>query len=477
MEKIQELIKKFNPQKHYQYNETEINVDGVLVRPDENWINFTEGNQKISADMEDILPDIASIRSARVSTGRDSKEINKRAIELIKALYEGRHLTPFEGGAIFRLRVRTPINLAPPFFQLPYAHNEFSGRYSIIDGPLSLPGHIKNNSQAKKIFEESGQTAQNLYKDLIEFGIAREQARLVLPFRFFTEFFWTVSLRHLLELLALEENCLTPKGFWEIRDNIIKQIVADWCPWSFEAFQTYPRTIATHWIFDFSSETDLSYDNIAKNHMHQIQVKNIGKITLLSFNGNENFLKKTVITGPNPARGLGHVSLTFAVEMPIFVFRQWVRHRYSTWTVYPPDFKKIVARQNFYVPNSFRKQQGRIMDYKYVDCDFLENNTLKKKFHEYYTKAVSWYANLRGLEISMRDACQILPYSFPITAVWTVNLESLINFLSLRCDTHAQWEIRQYANQLYEWFVMFFPELNQIFLKHLNYGHSEIFEK
>ena len=73
------------------------------------------------------------------------------------------------------------------------------------------------------------------YESLLSKGVAREQARAILPVGTYTEFYWTVNARSLFNFLALrtDENAQE-----EIRDyaHLIKDLAEDIAPWSFEAF-------------------------------------------------------------------------------------------------------------------------------------------------------------------------------------------------------------------------------------------------
>ena len=470
MDKLTELKGLFNPKRKYSDdNGTVIEVDGVFVRVDED-LEKQRGLEQYSISAEDFLQDPPVIRSARVSTGRDSKEVDEKAKGMIGALYGGRHETPFEGGVVFRLRVETPICFAQPFFQLPYSHNEFSGRYSIIDGDFYTPKNIP--SFALSMYHANEERCQRDYKELLDMGVAREQARFALPFRFFTKFYWTVSLRHLLEILSLEPNNLTVPDFWSIRDNILKRIIKDWTPWAYEKTEETKRCVRTKWADDDKARELIG---LIKGRSLKRFENEIGSIHLVNVSGDDDLLRLGIKTQPNPRRGFGHASMTFLMEVPIFVHRQWVRHRYGSWSELPVNFQEIANTRNFYIPNRFRKQVGKAMSYVYEDMNDEENNTVRTKLHYLIEDSCYRFYTVCGCGIESLRAAQTLVYTFRIPVMWTVNVESLMNFFSLRCDTHAQWEIRQFANVIYGWFKEYFPCADKIFLDHLNYGKSPVF--
>jgi len=78
-------------------------------------------------------------------------------------------------------------------------------------------------------------TAEEAYNYLLMRGVAREQARAILPLGTYTEFYWTVNARSLFNFLSLrtEDNAQE-----EMRDYalVIKEVAEEIAPWSFEAF-------------------------------------------------------------------------------------------------------------------------------------------------------------------------------------------------------------------------------------------------
>lgn len=476
---LDSLCRKFNPKRIYEYNSCKIEVDGAMMRVDEDiHKNINQETGEAVIKLEDLLQDVSIIRSARVSTGRDSKAIDERAANLIKVLYDDIHETPFEGGVMFRLKITIPICYAQPFFQIFASHNELSGRYSIIDGEFLTPAFVYKNTKAKEIFAESEKDSEQTYHELLNLNVATEQARFALLFRFFTKFYMTISLRHILEFLSLESNNLAPKEFWEIRDNIFPEILKDWAPWTYNVWQNSNRRTKTKWHRDHEEEINKNLVILKIGALDYANVEKVGKIWLLhssEFTGTDEIFKVGVQTKPSPRRGFGHASMTFLIEVPIFTHRQWVRHRYGTWTELPVDFDRIVLDGNLYIPEEFRQQIGESMGYAYKNLEKNKNAQAHLIFSSFVDRCISRYKELRNIGLTSEHSGMVLPYVFRINTIWTANLESLMNYFSLRCDKHAQWETKQYANQIYIWFKKRFGFANEVFLKNLNFGDAEIF--
>jgi len=140
------------------------------------------------------------------------------------------------------------------------------------------------------------------------------------------------------------------------------------------------------------------------------------------------------------------VEFKFHVKLPIFVARQWIRHRSANVNEYSGRYS--VMKEEFFVPESgdirFQSsvnKQGRSeeevpVELKRKFVDFLNN--LHKSSYEAYQEFVE-----AGLA---RELARIaLPLSLYTEWYWKIDLHNLFHFLALRMDDHAQKEIRDYA--------------------------------
>lgn len=142
------------------------------------------------------------------------------------------------------------------------------------------------------------------------------------------------------------------------------------------------------------------------------------------------------------------VTLTFEVKAPIFVFRQWHRHR--TWS-----FNELSARyrelpEEFYVPRpehigvqSKDNKQGRDLAQAELD-DMLVPSMIDTSCRA----AFEAYRTLLARGVPREIARSVLPVATYSHMFATVNLLNLFRFLTLRCDGHAQYEIRVYAEAM-----------------------------
>ena len=86
-----------------------------------------------------------------------------------------------------------------------------------------------------RLYHDSLESCEKAYNKLLEQGVAREQARGVLPLATYTEFYWSVNARSLFNFLRLRA---APNAQFEIREyaNAITHIVTPLAPWTFGAF-------------------------------------------------------------------------------------------------------------------------------------------------------------------------------------------------------------------------------------------------
>jgi thymidylate synthase (FAD) len=169
-----------------------------------------------------MASDLSVVNSARVSFGRRKEEMDESDEGLIRFLMRDRHGTPFEHNA-FRFHIRAPIFVVREWMRHRVgSFNEFSMRYAKATSDFYVPEVDDVRSQVGKpgaySFEPvdpelAEQTREELravyeqafetYERLVELGVARELARSVMPVGAYTEFYWTVNARALMNFVSL----------------------------------------------------------------------------------------------------------------------------------------------------------------------------------------------------------------------------------------------------------------------------------
>ena len=165
------------------------------------------------------------------------------------------------------------------------------------------------------------------------------------------------------------------------------------------------------------------------------------------------------------------VVMTFHVKMPIFVARQWVRHR--TGRMNEVSGRYSIMKDEFYVPEADKvapqskdNKQGRsneAFDKATADKIISQLEEGQKEAYENYSALID-----DGLA---REIARInLPLSLYTEFYWEMDLHNLFHFLKLRLDSHAQYEIRVYAEVILEMCRKVAPMATESFINHMNEG-------
>jgi thymidylate synthase (FAD) len=162
------------------------------------------------------------------------------------------------------------------------------------------------------------------------------------------------------------------------------------------------------------------------------------------------------------------VVLTFHVKLPIFVARQWVRHR--TARLNEISGRYSILKDDFYLPKaedlalqSTNNKQGRLNEA--LDPPLAEK--IRSAFADGQKSAYAAYSSLVNEGIARELARINLPLSLYTEWYWQIDLHNLFNFLKLRLDAHAQKEIRLYAGVLFEIAKKVAPRCCESFKKHM----------
>jgi len=145
----------------------------------------------------------------------------------------------------------------------------------------------------------------------------------------------------------------------------------------------------------------------------------------------------------------------FHLKLPIFVMRQLVRHRTANLNEYSGRYS--VMSNEFYLPEgdylakqSTTNNQGR--------GEVLEQQGLLQfEFNRIYDGASMAYQVLLEHDLSREVARALLPVANYTECIWKIDLHNFFHFVKLRSDSHAQREIRDYADAMYELVKPNFP--------------------
>lgn len=220
--------------------------------------------------------DLTTVESARVSFNRGAAELGERERKLITYLAEHEHTSPFRHAQLM-LRFKAPLFVArqlwkhivgiTPEFDLEdrfsgfsggyvaTGWNEASGRYVELQDEFYVPevwraqsasnkqgsaGPLADQAAAAAAYEQGLAAAYAAYGQLRELGVAKEQARVVLPQSIYTQWIWTGSLQAFLHVVDLR---VKPDAQWETQQYglALRQIVSEHFPVCLEKWEQRKR--------------------------------------------------------------------------------------------------------------------------------------------------------------------------------------------------------------------------------------------
>ena len=145
-----------------------------------------------------------------------------------------------------------------------------------------------------------------------------------------------------------------------------------------------------------------------------------------------------------------HITLTFDVTMPVFVQRQLVKYRLSSWSEVSRRYTRYNKDDSFFMPNFTNYQNGK-------EIEIIMS--------EIYGKIISAYDKLIELGLKKEDQRMVLPVSYFTQVIWTMNMREFIHIMDQRLDNHQQWETREIVNLMVNQVKEKFPNIMQIYLK------------
>jgi thymidylate synthase (FAD) len=204
--------------------------------------------------------DLAVVQGARVSFGQETKG-DERDRKLINYLMKHEHGTPFEM-SVFKFHVKAPIFVARQWFRHRIgSYNEISYRYVEVKDEFYVPQDLRaqdtknkqasfsgsfspeQNQQGRALIGSAQETAYETYQQLLEMGVAREVARIVLPVSLYTQFYVSYNARSLMNFVRLR---MGDGAQHEIRQyaQAMNRVFKRKMPWTCGAFEEFVLKVA-----------------------------------------------------------------------------------------------------------------------------------------------------------------------------------------------------------------------------------------
>ena len=142
------------------------------------------------------------------------------------------------------------------------------------------------------------------------------------------------------------------------------------------------------------------------------------------------------------------IEFKFHCSMPIFVARQWIRHRTANVNEYSARYSVVPEVFHFPKLDNIRQQSSRNKQVSEGSTESGDANWFLNKLEQMSHDAYKMYEESLQKNIGREQARMILPLNSYTYWYWKIDLWNLLHFLSLRCDAHAQQEFQVYGNAM-----------------------------
>jgi thymidylate synthase (FAD) len=158
-----------------------------------------------------------------------------------------------------------------------------------------------------------------------------------------------------------------------------------------------------------------------------------------------NYLLRNAHTSP-----FEMVEFKFRVKCPLFVARQWMRHR--VWNFNEVSRRYTSEELDFYIPEIWRLQSTDNKQCSGGEAEQEVQAQFTQQIQQHVDSALATYHQMVDAGIAREQARMVLPQNMYTTFVGKVDAHNLMHFMRLRMDEHAQYEIQVYAEAIYQHF-------------------------
>jgi thymidylate synthase (FAD) len=176
--------------------------------------------------------------------------------------------------------------------------------------------------------------------------------------------------------------------------------------------------------------------------------------------------------------------IKFHIKLPIFIARQWIRHRTANVNEYSGRYS--IMDKEFYIPDpdqlaaqstSNRQGRGAVLEGEQAQrvLEILKEDSMRcyKNYEEMLNEDIDGNVLVEGKTGLARELARMnLNLNFYTQWYWKVDLHNLLHFLSLRADAHAQYEIRVYAEAMLDMLKAWLPITHAAFMDYRMGGAS-----
>ena len=156
------------------------------------------------------------------------------------------------------------------------------------------------------------------------------------------------------------------------------------------------------------------------------------------------------------------IEMRWEVVCPIFVAREWVRHRTANWNERSLRYTEV-DNPEFYIPDIWRLQDEKNKQSSFGVLTGKEADDTTKRLIEWTDQGLEHYKHLKSIGVANEMARFFLPVTYYTKFWWKNDMKNTMHFLSLREEAGAQQEIREYAEAMHKMLSRQFPKLMRIY--------------
>ena len=166
-----------------------------------------------------------------------------------------------------------------------------------------------------------------------------------------------------------------------------------------------------------------------------------------------------------------HQHVMMIIKAPEFVMRQWYKHVVGIETTSSSVTKdhawneisgRYIPVQEYYYPEVWRRQSEDNKQASEGELDELQQKRMTQMYSEYMKNVEMTYERMVDAGMAKEQARIVLPLSQYTLVYWTASFQSIMNFIELRDEPTAQWEIQEYAKVLKEIMFDVYPETTKL---------------
>lgn len=173
--------------------------------------------------------------------------------------------------------------------------------------------------------------------------------------------------------------------------------------------------------------------------------------------GIEKLIRFLLSNRPTHASPFGHPHITFLVECPIFVAREWMRHRTQTFSEVSSRYSDMSGETYLPPVEDFRTQVGKPGEYRMEPMSGVRAEVARRRMDHAYTQSVVEYRALLAEGVAREVARNVLPVGTMTRFYATASLRNWLNFLVLRDHPAALLEIQRPAREVKRLLIQQFP--------------------